>query len=152
MKTAIQVILTEDSIAGKAGELIKVRPGYARNYLLRKNLAVFADAYNLRAFKERKAEIEQLAEEKRNAAEANKAKLGEAAVITITANAGQTGKLFGTITKEKISQALVEQFNISVARENIDIKAPIKTIGEHPVTIDLGAQVKTDIIVKVIAA
>jgi large subunit ribosomal protein L9 len=151
MTAAIQVILTEDSMAGKAGQLKKVRPGYARNYLFPKNLAVFADARNLRSFEERQAELERVAEAKRNSAEQNKASLEDASV-TVEASAGQTGKLFGTVTKEKISQAIQAEYKISVAKENIEIKFPIKTLGDYQVSIDLGSQISTDIIVKVVAA
>jgi len=151
MATAIQVILTEDSEAGKAGELKKVRPGYARNFLLTKGLAVIADAFNMAAYEERKEEIERLAQERREKAAANKEDIGEEAVVELSAKAGESGKLFGAITKEKIAAAISKQLRIELTKENVQITAPIKTIGEHKIKLDLGSNVKTEISVKVVA-
>ena len=151
MATAIQVILTEDSTAGKAGELIKAKPGFVRNFLLPKGLAVVADAYNLQAFEERKAEIEKLAEERRQAAESNKESIGEEAVVEVESKAGETGKLFGAITKEKIASAASEQLKLELTKDNIKLSSPIKTIGEHEVELALGSNVSTKITVKVVS-
>lgn len=151
MATAIQVILTEDSEAGKAGELKKVRPGYARNFLLTKGLAVIADAVNLTAYQEKKAELEKAAQARREKAEANKEDIGEDTIVELVAKAGESGKLFGAITKEKIATAVSEQLKIELTKENVQITAPIKTTGEHKIKLDLGSNVKTEISIKVIA-
>ncbi|MBT6844016.1 MAG: 50S ribosomal protein L9 [Candidatus Melainabacteria bacterium] len=150
MATALKVILTEDSQAGRAGELVKVRPGFARNYLLPQKLAVLADAYNLHAFEERKATIEADAESKRQKANDAQESLGDDSMVTIEGRSGETGKLFGAITKEKIAEAVTKQLKIEVKKEQIEIKMPIKALGEHPVTIKLAVGTTADILVKVV--
>lgn len=151
MATALKVILTADSEAGRAGELIKVKPGYARNYLLPKGLALVADAYNMAAFEERKAELEAQAQSKREKAEANKENLGEDSVVTIEARSGESGKLFGAVTKERIAEAVAEQLRVEINKEQVEIKMPIKEIGEHKVGIKLAVGITADILVKVTA-
>lgn len=151
MASAMQVILIEDSEAGKAGQLKKVRPGYARNFLLPRSLAVVADAFNMAAYEERIAEIEKIAADKRTKAEANKDNIGEETVVELSAKAGESGKLFGAITKEKIAIAASEELKVDLKKENIQISSPIKTIGSHKIQIDLGSNVKTEIIIKVVA-
>ena len=81
MAAALKVILTEDSQAGNAGELVRVRPGYARNFLLPKGLAVVANAYHLNQYEVRKAELEQAAQDKRQKAEKAKENLSEGEII-----------------------------------------------------------------------
>ena len=149
MASALQVILTEDSVAGKAGELVKVKPGYARNYLLPKGMAVVADVFTMAKFEEHRAELERQAEARREAAEANKDKLGEDAAVTIMAKAGESGKLFGAITKEKIATAITEQLNVETKKDAITIANPIKALGQFNVKVDLGSNISTDVTVKV---
>lgn len=150
MASALQVILTEDSQAGKAGELIKVRPGFARNFLLRRGLAVVADKNTLKSYEEGKAEIEKQAEEKKGKAENIKETIGEAASIIIQARAGESGKLFGAITKEKIFEACNKQFNVNLTKENIKLKTPIKALGEYTIQLDLGSNIQTEVTIKVV--
>ena len=151
MATALKVILTEDSEAGRAGELVKVKPGYARNYLLPQGLAVVADAFNMAAFEERKAEIEDQAQAKRESAESAKESLGDDSVITIEARAGESGKLFGAITKERIADAVTEQLKVELSKEQVEIKMPIKELGEHKIGLKLAVGVSAEILVKVVA-
>lgn len=151
MSTAIKVILTEDSNAGQAGELVKVKLGYARNYLLPRGLAVMADVINIQKYEEQKAEIEKQAEDKRKKAEAIKDKLSDDAQITIKTKSGESGKLFGAITKEKIVEAIKRQLKIDVTKDNVKLSSPIKTIGEFSVKLDLGCKVETEISVRVVA-
>jgi large subunit ribosomal protein L9 len=149
MASAVQVILTEDSTAGRAGELKKVRPGFARNFLFPKALAVIADAFNMSAYEARKAEIEKFAEDKKQKAEAIKEKIGEDAVVELSAKAGESGKLFGAVTKEKIASAISEDIKVELSKECIQISSPIKSIGQFKVILDLGSNVKTEIKLKV---
>lgn len=151
MASALQVILTEDSYVGKAGELVKVRPGFARNFLLRRKLAVVADKNNLKLYQEREEDIKKEAEEKRLKAEKYKDKIGEDADVTVTAKVGESGKLFGSVTKEKIVQAISSEFKIDLTKENIKLKSPIKTLGDFQIELDLGSNIKTELTVKVIA-
>ncbi|MCE2927998.1 MAG: 50S ribosomal protein L9, partial [Candidatus Caenarcaniphilales bacterium] len=142
MATALQVILTEDSQAGKAGELRKVRLGYARNFLLPRKLAVVADSYNMQAYQERVQKIEADAEEKRQKSNQAKETLGEQSSITISSKAGESGKLFGAITKDDITQELNKEFKLELTKSNVMLSRPIKSTGEYNVTVDFGSNVK----------
>src|SRR5713101_1885894 len=94
----VQVILNEDlANLGRTGDVVKVRAGYARNYLLPRKLAVEADPKNLRAFEHQKRIASHRRESKRNDALAIKEKI-EALSLTLHARAGEEGKLFGSIT------------------------------------------------------
>lgn len=149
MATAINVILTEDSTAGKAGELVKVRMGFARNFLLPKGVAVVADLYNMKMYEEQKADLEKQANERREASEAALDQIGEDAVVTIQSKAGESGKLFGAITKEKIADAISKQLKVSVAKENITIPNPIKALGQHISRVSVGSNLTAEVIIKV---
>lgn len=151
MATAFEVILTEDSEAGRAGEIRKVKPGFARNYLLPRKLAVLADTYQMRIYQEKKEGFERAAEEKRQKAETIKEQLGEDSAITIEAKAGLSGKLFGAITKERIAEQANAQLKVKVTKDQIVIKFPIKEVGEYQVNIELGSHISTTILVKVVA-
>jgi large subunit ribosomal protein L9 len=149
MSTAINVILTEDSVAGKAGELVKVKMGYARNYLLMRNMAVIADIHNIKMYEEKKEELERQAAERKALAEAIKEQIGDDAIVTITCKAGESGKLFGAVTKEKIAEAITEQHKTTVSKDNITIPMPIKALGLHKSIVSLGSNVSTEVIIKV---
>jgi large subunit ribosomal protein L9 len=71
-------------------------------------------------------------------------------MVTIEGRSGETGKLFGAITKEKIAEAVTKQLKIEVKKEQIEIKMPIKALGGHPVTIKLAVGTTADILVKVV--
>src|SRR5579863_5393252 len=105
----VQVILSEEvTNLGRPGDVVKVRAGYARNYLLPRKLAVEANSRNLRAFEHQKA----LAMRRREANRAGALKLKqqlEALTLTIGANAGEEGKLFGSVTNIDIERALRER-------------------------------------------
>lgn len=149
-RIAMEVILNEDiEKLGKAGDLVTVKPGYARNYLLPRGYALYADASTLRVFERRKAKLEEQAQKKREEAQARKESLERENNITIKVKAGATGKLFGAITKEIIADALKEQLNIEVDRHKIKIDSPIKAIGESIIKISLGSGIESEILVKV---
>ncbi len=152
MATAIEVIITQDCDAGQAGELTKVKPGYARNFLLPKGFAVIADNEAIAQYEERKVELEKLAQEKREIAEKLKDELGDEASITVEARAGESGKLFGAVTKERIAEAISSQLNIEITKEAVKIKEPIKELCETSITVNLGSKITADISVKVTAA
>jgi large subunit ribosomal protein L9 len=152
MARPIEVILTEDSEAGKAGELRKAKPGYVRNFLLPKGLAVVADRFNMQAFEQRKAELEKQAEVKRANAEKTKDTIGEDSSVNLEARAGESGKLFGAVTKEKIAEAINQSFKTQLTKDNIVLREPIKETGDHKVDLDFGSNIKSRIKVRVTAA
>lgn len=147
----IEVILRDDvKSLGKAGELVRVRPGYARNYLLPQGLAYEATEGNRkRIAAETRARATRLAAEK-DGAEALAARLN-AVTLQLTGNAGEEGKLFGSITTSDISAALKAQ-GFEVDRRRIDLDQPIKSLGEHVVPIRVHPEVEANVRVTVTAA
>lgn len=134
---------------GKKGELKEVSSGYARNYLLPRNLATEATPDNLNAFKlKEKAKAAQIAKEKAQAVE-YAAKLG-GVQVTIRAKAGANGKLFGAVTSQEISDALKEQFGMEIEKNKIVQAEPIKSYGSYTVKAKLGYEVSGNINVLVV--
>lgn len=145
----MEVILREDvKTLGKAGELVRVRPGYARNYLLPQGLAYEASEGNKKRIAgEQKARATKAAEE-RAGAEAEAAKLGQVAV-TIRAKAGEEGKLFGSVTSQDIAEALAAQGQ-AVDKRRIELEHPIKMLGWHTVPVRLHSEVMAEVRVQVV--
>lgn len=145
----MEVILREDvKTLGKAGELVRVRPGYARNYLLPQGLAYEASEGNKKRIAgEQKARAAKVAEE-RAGAEAEAAKLGQVAV-TIRAKAGEEGKLFGSVTSQDIAEALAAQGQ-AVDKRRIELEHPIKMLGWHTVPVRLHSEVMAEVRVQVV--
>ena len=134
---------------GKKGELKEVSDGYARNYLLPRNLATEATADNLNAFKlKEKAKAAQIAREKA-LAEENAKKLN-GVQVTIRAKAGSNGKLFGAVTSQEIADALREQYGIEIEKNKIVQADPIKTFGAYTVKAKLGYEISGNVNVLVI--
>jgi len=145
----IEVILREDvKSLGQAGELVRVKPGYARNFLLPKGLAYEATEGNRkRIAAETKARLARLHTE-RAAAEKLAAVLG-AVAVTLAGKAGEEGKLFGSITALDIAEAL-GQAGHQVDKRRIELEHPIKTLGDHTVGVRLHPEVRAEIHVSVI--
>ncbi|MEN2985817.1 MAG: 50S ribosomal protein L9 [Thermodesulfovibrionaceae bacterium] len=132
----MKIILKEDIQGlGKAGQIITVKDGYARNYLIPKGLALVADEKNLKLVEYQKRKIEQEAKRKRQDAENLAERLSELQ-LTIKAKAGEDQKLFGSITAKDIAEALQKE-GISVDKKQIIINEPIKRAGEYEIQIKL---------------
>ena len=144
----VQIILNEDvPNLGRTGDVVKVRPGFARNYLFPRKLAVEASQKSLRAFEHHK----RIALGKREAQKTEAADLKrriEALTITIGAHAGEEGKLFGSVTNIDIERALREK-GISVERRKIHLAEPIKQLGEFTVPVRLQPEVEASLKVEV---
>ncbi len=135
---------------GSAGEVVEVKDGYARNYLLPRGYAVRWTKGAQRHIDEslerlRKREISSVED-----AVALRAKIEEADAVAIKAKAGANGRLFGAVTPKHMAQALQEQFGVPFDPRNIDFGGPIKKTGIYPVTIKLLPEVvaKTDLVVE----
>ena len=129
---------------GKKGEMKDVSDGYARNYLIPRNLAAEATADNLNALKlKEKAKAAQIAKEKAQAA-AYAEKLSAVQVI-IRAKAGANGKLFGAVTSQEISDALKAQFDLDIEKNKIIQADPIKAYGSYTVKAKLGYEISGSI-------
>jgi large subunit ribosomal protein L9 len=145
----MEVILREDVKAlGKAGELVKVKPGYARNFLLPKGLAYEATEGNRkRILAESRARVARLAEEK-TAAEAFAKQVG-AVAVTLARKAGEGDRLFGSITAQDIADALARQ-GLAIDKRKIELEHPIKSLGDHQVPIRLHHEVQAELRVTVV--
>ena len=134
---------------GQIGDIVKVAPGYARNYLLPKGLAIEATVKNAKALEHAKR---QLAYKKNKTLEAAKnlvAKL-EALVIELTHQAGEEGKLFGSVTNMEIA-AFLKDNGFEIDRKKIVLAEPIKQLGEYSVPVKIHPEVAATLKVKVSA-
>ncbi|HIS67538.1 MAG TPA: 50S ribosomal protein L9 [Candidatus Scatomorpha merdipullorum] len=145
----MKVIFNQDVRGqGKKGELKDVSDGYARNYLLPRKLASEATPDMLNAFKlKEKAKKAQMEREKAQAEE--NARRLEGVMVTISARAGQGGRLFGAITSQEISDALKEQHGIEIEKNKLVQSEPIKSFGSFEVKCKLGYEVSGKISVLV---
>lgn len=143
------VILTKDvKGTGKAGEVVKVSDGYARNMLLPKGLAKEATEGNIRNLEKQKAIAAEKHEEQKAAAQ-QQAETIEGITLEIKSKGGETGKLFGSITSKDIAEALLEQEKIKIDKKKIDMPGPIKQAGETEVNVKLFPEVSAVLKVKV---
>jgi large subunit ribosomal protein L9 len=140
----MDVILREDvKDLGRAGQLVKVKPGYARNFLLPKGLAYEATEGNRRRIEaEAKARTTRQGQE-RDAANELAGRLA-ALPLTIKGKAGEGERLFGSITSQDIADALAKA-GLSIDKRKIDLEHPIKTIGQHTVQVNLHHDVKGEV-------
>ncbi|HUA34733.1 MAG TPA: 50S ribosomal protein L9 [Candidatus Binataceae bacterium] len=146
----VQIILNEDvPNLGRTGDVIKVRAGYARNYLLPRNLASEADENNLRAFEHQKGIAMRKREAQKIAASSIKDKI-EAITLTIAARAGEEGKLFGSVTNIDLERALREK-GLDIERRKIVLPEPLKQLGDYTVPVKLDADVEASLKVVVAA-
>ena len=143
------VILTKDvKGTGKAGEVVKVSDGYARNMLLPKGLAKEATEGNIRNLEKQKAIAAEKHKEQKAAAQ-QQAKNIENITLEIKSKGGETGKLFGSITSKDIAEALLKQENIKIDKKKIELSGPIKQAGETEVNIKLFSEVSATLKVRV---
>ena len=145
----MEVILREDvKSLGKAGDLVRVKPGYGRNYLLPSGLAYEATEGNKKRIAAETRARSTRAEAERTDAQAQAARLG-AVELTITGKAGEEGKLFGSVTASDIAEALAAK-GFEVDRRRIELDQPIKSLGRHTVGVRLHADVRAEIRVDVV--
>lgn len=144
----MQVILLEKvANLGNLGEVVRVRDGYARNFLLPKKIARRATESALKEFEERRAEIEKVQAEKLAAAEAVGAKLAGLDLV-ITQKAGVDGRLFGSVTNMDIAAGLVQAGFTTIDKTQVRLPdGHLKAVGEFPVQVVLHADVITEITV-----
>lgn len=147
----MNVILTETVKGlGNMGEVVKVKPGYARNFLLPNKLAVEANTRNLNELEHHRRQLTRKAEKLNQEAQALKGRI-EALECVIAHRAGEEGKLFGSVTSMEIEAELAAK-GIEIDRRKIQLEQPIKTLGEHAVEIKLNVGVTASLKVKVVSA
>ena len=149
----MQVILKKDvQNLGEAGELVNVKDGYARNFLIPKNFAEIATEGALKNREQNLARIQAKQEKLHQEALAKAAEIEKLGQIELSAKAGESGKLFGTITTKKLCEELKEKANIEVDRKTVSLNAPINKVGEFTMLIKLTSKVKTELKVVVTAS
>ncbi|MEO8630915.1 MAG: 50S ribosomal protein L9 [Betaproteobacteria bacterium] len=147
----MQIILLEKlPNLGALGEVVNVKPGYARNFLIPQGKAKRATEANLADFEKRRAELEKVHNQSLVVAQERAAKL-EGVVVQVSQKAGVDGRLFGSVTNSDISEALIAQgFDVQKAQVRLP-NGPLKQTGEHEVTLDLNTDVKVQIKITVVA-
>lgn len=146
---ATQVILLEKvDHLGAMGEVVNVKPGYARNYLLPQNKALRATKQNIAYFEAQKSAIEKVNNEKKAVAEKS-AKKVDGVKVAIIRQASEGGQLFGSVSSRDIADAVAEKSGETVQRNQVVMNTAIKTIGLFPITIALHAEVKVQVIVNI---
>ena len=145
----MQVILLEKvANVGNLGDVVKVKAGYARNYLIPHGMARRATPENLKLIEERRAELEKVAAEKLTAAQALGEKL-EGTSLRILQKAGVDGRLFGSVGNVDIVEALAAQ-GVTIEKAQVRMPSgPLKHVGDHPVTVVLHTDVVAHINVTV---
>ena len=144
----MQVVLLERvSRLGQMGDVVNVKDGYARNFLLPQGKALRANKANLERFESERAQLETRNLERKNDAEAVNAKLHEQTFVIIR-QSGDTGQLYGSVTTRDIATQLSDE-GFSVERNQISLEMPIKNLGLHNVSVSLHPEVSSTVIVNV---
>jgi large subunit ribosomal protein L9 len=147
----MDIILTENVEGlGKIGDLVKVKPGYARNFLVPRKLALEANVRNVKELEHQKRQMERKMQKVTEASQLLKERIEKLSCV-FTHRAGEEGKLFGSVTSMEISAKLTAA-GIDIDRKKIQLDEPIKTLGEHPVPVKLPAGITATIKVSVVAA
>ncbi len=147
----MEVILLENvAKLGVLGDRVTVKSGYGRNFLVPQQKAVPATEANVEIFESRKAQLQELADEKLSAAKERGEQL-EALSISITSKAGEEGKLFGSITVRDIAQA-VNSRGVTIEKSEVRLPGgPLRELGEYEITVHLHSEVEVVLNVTVIA-
>jgi len=140
----VQLILREDVVnLGEAGDLVRVKRGYARNFLVPQGKAELATKSNIRQLEHQQRVIsEKLAKELKDVEAVARKVRGM--VVEVEANAGPEGKLFGSVTAAQIAQLLAER-NFEIDRRRIGLAEPIRSVGEHTVSLKLHRDLSVDV-------
>lgn len=146
----MQIILLDKVVnLGGLGDVVKVKDGYARNFLIPQGKAKRANAANLAEFEARRAELERIAAEQLAAAQAQGEKL-EGSVVTVSRKAGVDGRLFGSVTNADIAEAL-KAIGFGVEKSAVRMpEGPLKVVGEFPLVVSLHTDVTANITVTVV--
>lgn len=144
------ILLEKVHNLGNLGDTVAVKPGYGRNYLIPKNMAVPATADNIAKFEARRAELEQVAADKLSAAESRRDALAKV-TVTIAHKAGDEGKLFGSVGTLDIARA-VSEAGVEVEKREVRLpEGPIRQTGEYDIEVELHSDVVASVRVNVVA-
>ena len=142
------ILLSDQRNLGRRGEVVKVKPGYARNFLLPQGLALEATPANIKYFAEQRKKIDARHNKERDVAAEVAARIAEIK-LTITKKVGETQTLYGSVTATDIAEALAAK-GVQVDRRKIEVHGGIKALGDHKVAIDLHPEVVAELVVSVV--
>jgi len=146
----MEIILTQDVQGlGYKNDLVTVRPGYGRNYLIPNGFALMATESNKKMLAENTRQVAHKAAKLKQDAEAIAQKIGDI-TLEIGTKAGESGRIFGAITGIQVADALKAK-GFDIDRKKVIFKAQPKELGEYPVTLDLHKEVRHEIKIKVVA-
>jgi large subunit ribosomal protein L9 len=147
----MEVILTNDVVKlGDKNDLVKVKPGYGRNYLIPQGLAIVANDSNKRAWEDMKRQDARREDKLMKELQSVVSKL-QAATVKVGAKAGTNEKLFGTVTSLQLADAIKKQLNIPIDRKKIQMPDEVKTLGAFVAVVDLHKDLKVDLNFEVFA-
>jgi large subunit ribosomal protein L9 len=145
----VKVILRQDDKKlGKRGDIVNVSEGYARNFLLPKNLAIVATEANLNQANQQKSTAQFRAQAREDQARVLASQLNKVQV-TVTVKSGDNGKLFGSVTAKDVADALLRETGLEIDRRKIELKEPIKQTGEYKATAKLHPEIAAEFTVNV---
>ena len=145
----MKVVLLQDvKSLGKAGDLVEVSEGYARNFLLPKKLGAAATAENLNSLKLKKANEAKIAAEQLAEAKALAAKI-EAGAVTVYIKGGENGKTYGSVSTKELAEAVKEQLGLELDKKKIALAEPLKNFGSYETGVKLHREVQAKLKVTV---
>lgn len=145
------ILLTDHEKLGKQGDVITVKPGYARNYLVPQGVAIAATRSNLKSLEQQLALAAQRGDRELAAAQNLLARL-EGQTVPVAARAGTGGRLFGSITAQQVAESIKKTLGMTIDRRRLHLSAPLRQVGTYKVEVRLHPQVKTEVEVNVVAA
>lgn len=142
------ILLSDQRHLGRRGETIEVKPGFGRNYLLPQGIALEATQANQKLFDHQRTKIDAEHAKERSAAEEIKTRL-EGLRIEIPKRVGDKDTLYGSVTSSDIAEALASK-GVKIDRRRLELEGGIKTLGDHPVRVDLHPEVVAELTVSVV--
>jgi len=142
------ILLNDQRHLGKRGEIVDVKPGYGRNFLLPQGLAMEATTGNVKLFEQQRTKIDARHAKERDAAQEVADKMAGLR-IEIPKRVGETDTLYGSVTAGDVAEAL-EKKGFTVDRRRLDLEGGIKSLGEHPVRVELHPEVIAEVTVAVV--
>jgi len=142
----VKVLLKEKvEKLGDIGEVISVKPGYARNFLIPQGLAVLPSVGEIKQLQKKKELLEKQYQEEKSKAESISKKIEELGEVVIFAKAGEAGKLFGAITTKDIAEKINNELGVTIQRKQILLKRSISELGEYSIKLKLQNEVTTQV-------
>lgn len=149
MKTVSVLLKADVPSVGKKGQVVSVSDGYARNYLIRNNLAAFLTDGAEKQYKETQVAIKKKVDNQETVAKNLKEELEKNYTMVLMERAGKEGRLFGAVTSEIIAEKLMKDHKLEVDKRKIHIEEPIKTVGIHKVILKLFHGINAEIKIEV---